>query len=233
VRCVKAYDTQPFSARARNDCPKICHHGNRPEPAPVGAAEGHWRSDRCPSAQGRRQQRAPAIQGVFAMPLYTTGGAGILTPEEVGTLVVRPLIEQSVAAPISTVVQPEVTILECRSSARTRPPRGRLRVPKSRRLTRPSPKSPSPQETGRVDRRQQRASQRFKPCGACRCRRRLGERFAAQDRRRLLRRRHPQPTVPLVSARSPGCPPSTREPTSQTWTGRRKRPALWRSRTPH
>jgi HK97 family phage major capsid protein len=39
------------------------------------------------------------------MPLYTTGGAGILTPEEVGALVIRPLIEQSVAAQVSTVVQ--------------------------------------------------------------------------------------------------------------------------------
>ena len=38
------------------------------------------------------------------MALTTTGGASILTPEEVGTLVVRPLMEQSVAAQVSTVI---------------------------------------------------------------------------------------------------------------------------------
>lgn len=39
------------------------------------------------------------------MSLTTTSGAGILTPDEVGALVIRPLIEQSVAAQVSTVVQ--------------------------------------------------------------------------------------------------------------------------------
>ncbi|OBB44948.1 capsid protein [Mycobacterium sp. 852002-51961_SCH5331710] len=39
------------------------------------------------------------------MSLYTAGAAGILTPEQIGALVVRPLIEQSVAAQVSTVVQ--------------------------------------------------------------------------------------------------------------------------------
>ena len=39
------------------------------------------------------------------MPLYTTGAAGILTPDQVAALVVRPVIEQSVAAQVSTVVQ--------------------------------------------------------------------------------------------------------------------------------
>src|SRR5215204_3359574 len=39
------------------------------------------------------------------MALTTTSGAGILTPEEVGALVIRPLIETSVAAQVSTVVQ--------------------------------------------------------------------------------------------------------------------------------
>ena len=38
------------------------------------------------------------------MALTTTGGASILTPEEVGTLVVRPLMEQSVSAQVSTVI---------------------------------------------------------------------------------------------------------------------------------
>lgn len=38
------------------------------------------------------------------MALTTSGGASILTPEEVGALVIRPLIEQSVAAQVSTVV---------------------------------------------------------------------------------------------------------------------------------
>jgi HK97 family phage major capsid protein len=39
------------------------------------------------------------------MALTTSGGASILTPEEVGALVIRPLMEQSVAAQVSTVVQ--------------------------------------------------------------------------------------------------------------------------------
>ena len=39
------------------------------------------------------------------MALTTSGGASILTPEQVGALVIRPLIEQSVAAQVSTVVQ--------------------------------------------------------------------------------------------------------------------------------
>lgn len=39
------------------------------------------------------------------MSLYTAGAAGVLTPAEVGELVIRPLIEQSVAAQVSTVVQ--------------------------------------------------------------------------------------------------------------------------------
>lgn len=39
------------------------------------------------------------------MSLTTSGGASILTPEQVGTLVIRPLMEQSVAAQVSTVVQ--------------------------------------------------------------------------------------------------------------------------------
>ncbi|MBI2700053.1 MAG: phage major capsid protein [Mycobacterium sp.] len=38
------------------------------------------------------------------MALTTSGGASILTPEEVGALVIRPLMETSVAAQISTVV---------------------------------------------------------------------------------------------------------------------------------
>jgi HK97 family phage major capsid protein len=38
------------------------------------------------------------------MALTTSGGASILTPEEVGALVIRPLIEQSVGAQVSTVV---------------------------------------------------------------------------------------------------------------------------------
>ena len=38
------------------------------------------------------------------MSLTTTGGASILTPEEVGTLVIRPLMEQSIAAQVSTVI---------------------------------------------------------------------------------------------------------------------------------
>lgn len=39
------------------------------------------------------------------MPLYTTGAAGILTPEEVGQLVVQPVTAASVAMQIATVVQ--------------------------------------------------------------------------------------------------------------------------------
>jgi HK97 family phage major capsid protein len=39
------------------------------------------------------------------MALTTSGGASILTPEQVGALVIRPLMEQSVAAQVSTVVQ--------------------------------------------------------------------------------------------------------------------------------
>lgn len=39
------------------------------------------------------------------MALTTSGGASILTPEEVGALVIRPLLEQSVAAQVSTIVQ--------------------------------------------------------------------------------------------------------------------------------
>jgi HK97 family phage major capsid protein len=38
------------------------------------------------------------------MALTTSGGASILTPEEVGALVIRPLMEQSAAAQVSTVV---------------------------------------------------------------------------------------------------------------------------------
>lgn len=38
------------------------------------------------------------------MALSTTGGASILTPEEVGALVIRPLMEQSIAAQVSTIV---------------------------------------------------------------------------------------------------------------------------------
>lgn len=38
------------------------------------------------------------------MALTTSGGASILTPEEVGALVIRPLMETSVAAQVSTVV---------------------------------------------------------------------------------------------------------------------------------
>jgi HK97 family phage major capsid protein len=38
------------------------------------------------------------------MALTTTGGASILTPEEVAALVIRPLMEQSVAAQVSTVI---------------------------------------------------------------------------------------------------------------------------------
>jgi len=38
------------------------------------------------------------------MALTTSGGASILTPEEVGALVVQPLMEQSVAAQVSTVI---------------------------------------------------------------------------------------------------------------------------------
>jgi HK97 family phage major capsid protein len=38
------------------------------------------------------------------MSLTTSGGASILAPEEVSALVVRPLMEQSVAAQVSTVV---------------------------------------------------------------------------------------------------------------------------------
>ena len=38
------------------------------------------------------------------MPLYTTGGASILSPDQVAALVVRPLIESSVAARASTVI---------------------------------------------------------------------------------------------------------------------------------
>ncbi len=38
------------------------------------------------------------------MALTTSGGASILTPEEVGALVIRPLMEQSVAAQVSTVI---------------------------------------------------------------------------------------------------------------------------------
>lgn len=41
------------------------------------------------------------------MPLYTTTAAGILTPEEVGTLVVQPTQAASVAMQIATVVQTE------------------------------------------------------------------------------------------------------------------------------
>ena len=66
------------------------------------------------------------------MALTTTGGASILTPEEVGALVVRPLMEQSVAAQVSTVVQTSshdfrVPVV----SAPTPPPRGPLKAPKS------------------------------------------------------------------------------------------------------
>lgn len=39
------------------------------------------------------------------MALTTTGGAGILTPEQVGELVIRPLMAESVAAQVSTVIQ--------------------------------------------------------------------------------------------------------------------------------
>lgn len=39
------------------------------------------------------------------MALTTSGGASILTPEQVGALVVRPLIETAVATQVSTVVQ--------------------------------------------------------------------------------------------------------------------------------
>lgn len=39
------------------------------------------------------------------MPLYTPGAAGILTPEEVGQLVVQPVTAASVAMQIATVVQ--------------------------------------------------------------------------------------------------------------------------------
>lgn len=38
------------------------------------------------------------------MALTTVGGASILSPEEVGALVIRPLLEQSVAAQVSTVI---------------------------------------------------------------------------------------------------------------------------------
>lgn len=38
------------------------------------------------------------------MSLTTSGAASILTPEEVGALVIRPLMEQSIAAQVSTVV---------------------------------------------------------------------------------------------------------------------------------
>lgn len=38
------------------------------------------------------------------MALTTSGGASILTPEEVGALVIRPLMEQSIAAQVSTVI---------------------------------------------------------------------------------------------------------------------------------
>jgi HK97 family phage major capsid protein len=38
------------------------------------------------------------------MALTTTGGASILTPEEVGALVIRPLMQQSIAAQVSTVI---------------------------------------------------------------------------------------------------------------------------------
>src|SRR4051812_34035906 len=64
-----------------------------------------WEVSSTIAAVARARSNSPAIQGVFAMPLYTTGAAGILTPEEVRALVVRPLIEQSVAAQVSTVVQ--------------------------------------------------------------------------------------------------------------------------------
>lgn len=39
------------------------------------------------------------------MALYTTGGAPVLTPEQVHALVIKPLIDESVAAQVSTVIQ--------------------------------------------------------------------------------------------------------------------------------
>lgn len=74
------------------------------------------------------------------MALTTSGGASILTPEQVGALVIRPLIEQSVAAQVSTIVQTTSHDFRVPVVRLTPPPHGPPKAPRSPRPTQRSPK---------------------------------------------------------------------------------------------
>ena len=75
------------------------------------------------------------------MSMTTVTGSSILTPEQVHALVIQPLIDQSVAAQVSTVVQISSHDLRVPRALRIPLPRGPRKVPRSQPPTRRSTKS--------------------------------------------------------------------------------------------